>query len=244
MPKRPCAIALTRDNSTIIYADKFGDVFSLPLLEDSYPLKKPSDTPRSSEPSPAPRRFVPSANESTVHTLRNQRALQNQLKSNNPVSEKTGPDFTHELLLGHVSMLTDLALIERDRTSLHDSGSVRYIITSDRDEHIRVTRGPPQSHIIHGYCLGHTEFVSKMCVPRSRPDLLVSGGGDDFLLLWDWKSGASLHSFDLKQSIADAWRDQPRAERVPGRIAVSGIWDLSGNVSMDDESNFLVACEG
>lgn len=62
-----------------------------------------------------------------------------------------------------------------------------YIITADRDEHIRVSRGIPQAHVIEGYCLGHEEFVSRLCVaPGGREDILISGGGDDYLLVWDW----------------------------------------------------------
>ena len=236
-PKRPCAIALTQDNATIVYADKFGDVYSMPLIEESKPSKHTIAIPQPAEPVEAAKKFVPEADETTVHTLRNQRALQNQLKSTNAVSEKTEPDFTLELLLGHVSMLTDLALIERD------SGGIRYIITSDRDEHIRITRGPPQSHFIHGYCLGHTEFVNKLCIPRSSPDLLLSGGGDDFLCLWDWKSGKHLHSLDLKQRIADHWRDRGETMSCPEKIAVTGIWEVAGDIDSEGGS-FLVACEG
>ena len=32
MPKRPCAVALTPDESTLLCADKFGDIYSLPLM--------------------------------------------------------------------------------------------------------------------------------------------------------------------------------------------------------------------
>ena len=89
---------------------------------------------------------------------------------------KETPRFKHELLLGHVSMLTDIASAT--------VGSRSYIVTADRDEHIRVSRGIPQAHIIEGFCQGHEEFVSRLCFTKSRH--LVSGGGDAYLYVWDW----------------------------------------------------------
>jgi WD40 repeat protein len=75
----------------------------------------------------------------------------------------------------------------------------KYIITADRDEHIRISRGIPQAHIIEGFCLGHTDFITRLCVPENRPHLLVSGGGDDEIVLWDWRNGQIVSKGDLKK---------------------------------------------
>ena len=119
MPKRPCSIALTPDNLTILSADKFGDVYALPLIPSSESIATvtptisapatPAPLSRSSTPSIA-LPFKPQANELTVHTRRNLKALENQkisLQLNAP-SQPTDalPAFTSTLLLGHVSMLT------------------------------------------------------------------------------------------------------------------------------------------
>lgn len=53
-----------------------------------------------------------------------------------------------ELVLGHASLLTDFAL----------SIDEKYIITADRDEHIRVS-WYPQGYNIEMYCLGHEKYV-------------------------------------------------------------------------------------
>lgn len=53
------------------------------------------------------------------------------------------------LLLGHVSLLTTFLL----------SPDEKYIITADRDEHIRVS-WYPQAYTIEQFCLGHEKCVS------------------------------------------------------------------------------------
>lgn len=188
MPKRPSAITIAPD-SQIICADKFGDVYSLPLVPT--PLS-PSSAARLSTPKPgASKPAAPAASTLTVHSKRNLEALANQKKHLELAMQRggedakaEGPDFELTLLLGHVSMLTSLALAE--------SEGRRYILTSDRDEHIRVSRYIPQAHVIEGFCLGHKEFVSEIAIPAARGDVLVSGGGDEELFVWDWKAGKML----------------------------------------------------
>jgi tRNA (guanine-N(7)-)-methyltransferase subunit TRM82 len=205
MPKRPCAIAITPNDSTILCADKFGDVYSLPLHPPPQPISEDTKAGSSGSQTPStPKRFVPSANNLTVHTARNLRALENQLRATNKPSEKTGPNFEHQLLLGHVSMLTDIAYVELDASASPNGKPCSYILTADRDEHIRVSRGPPQAHIIEAFCLGHKEFVSKLCIPRWLPMTLISGGGDGLLYVWSWAKGSALQKFDMK-SLADEY---------------------------------------
>lgn len=197
MPKRPSSITLTLDNKTILSADKFGDVISLPLIpEDAPSNQSPQSLPSTPATPSTPQPFKPQANPLTVHTQRNLRALANQARlKDKPLpaggAERRPPtDFEHTLLLGHVSMLTAVTTTVR--------AGRPYIVTGDRDEHIRVSRGSPQqAHVIETFCLGHGDFVSRLCVPPGRPELLVSGGGDDALFVWDWFAGALLSKADL-----------------------------------------------
>lgn len=205
MPKRPCAIILTPDDSTILCADKFGDVYSLPLMGQAYKSESvygidANDTSGTSNYKQKQKPFAPSATSLTVHTKRNRDALRQQQKTKNLKVEKASLNFDHKLLLGHVSLLTDVKCITlASPLQKHRN----YILTSDRDEHIRLSRGIPQSHIIEGYCLGHTEFITKLCVPSAYPHLLISGGGDDYLILWDWPARRILQQLDLKSLVAD-----------------------------------------
>ena len=201
MPKRPCSIVMTSDDSTILCADKFGDVYALPLIQS--PLENTSTESASQEIDPKwtkslPKNFAPSATTLTVHTKGNREALRQQQKLKAKKSEKKLQHARHKLLLGHVSLLTDIVCA---KSSLSASGSREYILTCDRDEHIRVSRGVPQAHIVENYCLGHTEFISKLCIVPKHEHLLISGGGDDYLLLWDWLSGAIKQRMELKSHV-------------------------------------------
>ena len=261
MPKKPCALILTTDESTILCADKFGDVYSLPLLGHPFPgdgevpdALRDSTEQNSKQPMKA---FVPAATSLTVHTRRNQQALKNQQKVETKAVQKRILDFEHQLLLGHVSLLTDLIYVEfgsKDHPTAHPRS---YILTSDRDEHIRVSRGLTQAHIIEGYCLGHTEFVSRLCVLSWNKSLLVSGGGDGILILWDWLNGTIKQISDLRHDVETS--EVPHRTGLNGsgvaetdakgnnaNIAVSGIWALpykdEGNVMTEKE--IVVTCEG
>lgn len=231
MPKRPSAITITPDDQSIIIADKFGDVYRMPLLipANSTAQAARKDTSMS-------KGFRPSASYSTVHSARNRRALESQLETASKAQtsrKKEPPPFEHELLLGHVSMLTDLKYITvRDDTMSEGANnrniSRSYIITADRDEHIRISRGPPQSYVIEGFCLGHTEFISKLCILNTN--MLVSGGGDDHLMIWNWRKGELVKIIPLGQSV-EAVKTEIVGETLRNEkgsngdnIAVSGIW--------------------
>jgi len=223
MPKRPCSITLTPDNTTILSADKFGDVYALPLIQTEEDKSIESPTKEESV-EPAEEQYTPAASILTVHSGRNRKVLEEQIKHSKKGLKKIKEPlkFKHDLLLGHVSMLTDI---------VHTTNNSRsYIITADRDEHIRVSRGLPQAHIIEGFCQGHEEFISRLCVTQSG--LLVSGGGDPNLFIWDWVNCRLLHKVCIRDYVLDYYQSQPQltsmlpAEEDDFKIAVSGIWSV------------------
>ncbi|KAI0432988.1 hypothetical protein F5Y09DRAFT_114846 [Xylaria sp. FL1042] len=227
MPKRPCSLALTADGQTILSADKFGDVYALPLVpqepEEEASALPTTPVPVSSEP-------LRGANVFTVHSQRNRRALEDQQRQREANANakrdvpKDGPKFAHEVLLGHVSLLTCVL-------TAHDARNRPYIVTADRDEHIRVSRGMPQSHVIETYCLGHTSFVAALCNPR--PAILVSAGGDDALFAWDWLAGKRLGTVDLLAHVREVL---PHATK----IAVTKLISYDAG---DDECYIVAICE-
>ena len=94
------------------------------------------------------------------------------------------------LVLGHVSVVTDIIL----------SPDSRFIITADRDEHIRISNYP-LGFVIHTFCLGSTSFVTSLHILPSNPDVLVSGGGEDVLRVWLWKDGKQLRTIDIGEVV-------------------------------------------
>ena len=258
MPKKPCAVALTPDDSTILCADKFGDVYSLPLAGQACKPETVNNadadgTSGISNHKQKERPFAPSATSLTVHTKRNRDALRQQQKIKTPKEAKKALSFEHKFLLGHVSLLTDVKCVIMASASQKPRN---YIITSDRDEHIRVSRGGPQSHIVDGYCLGHTEFITKLCVPPVYTHLLISGGGDDYLILWDWHTGEKLQQLDLKSLVTNVMdthfqagssiKDTESQVDSALRICVSNIQALETQTEPDDHPRIevIVTCEG
>lgn len=223
MAKKPCALALAADDQIILCADKFGDVYSLPLVPGEY--VKPRVQVKKTKPVATPL---------TVHSKRNLRSLEQQHlqaeraeKAQEEAEEKTALNFEHQLILGHVSMLTDIVAL----TLPGPEGGVSrsYILTADRDEHIRVSRGIPQAHVIEQHCLGHTSLISKLYVPLWAPHVLVSGGGDGHLFVWNWSEGRIHQTVPLDGVSEDA--------------VVSGIWGFVFDNGSESARVILVGIE-
>ncbi|XP_005375865.1 PREDICTED: tRNA (guanine-N(7)-)-methyltransferase non-catalytic subunit WDR4 isoform X2 [Chinchilla lanigera] len=103
-------------------------------------------------------------------------------------------------------MLLDVAVSPDDR----------FVLTADRDEKIRVSWAAAP-HCIEAFCLGHTEFVSRILVVPGHPELLLSSSGDCTLRLWEYRSGRQLHCCDL------ASLQEPAEPQDHKRFAVSRI---------------------
>jgi tRNA (guanine-N(7)-)-methyltransferase subunit TRM82 len=99
-----------------------------------------------------------------------------------------------DYLLGHVSVLTSHILPEPEQDGR------RYLITADRDEHIRITRYP-DTFVIERYMFGTEGFISSMHIPEGHPELLISGGGEGVLRIWNWKLGKQVGSIDIQGDV-------------------------------------------
>ncbi|XP_011193649.1 tRNA (guanine-N(7)-)-methyltransferase non-catalytic subunit wuho [Zeugodacus cucurbitae] len=109
------------------------------------------------------------------------------------VTDKSGDCYKYDcvnfeeepqLLLGHLSIVYDVLWTPNSK----------YIITCDRDDKIRITNYPA-THDIHGYCLGHKEFVSGLAFLSD--DTIVSVSGDKTLRIWNFISGREISKFEL-----------------------------------------------
>lgn len=74
----------------------------------------------------------------------------------------------------------------------------RSIITSDRDEKIKISQYP-DCHEIEAFCLGHTEFVSSIDILPHDERILLSISGDGKIKFWNYKIGALLKDIDLER---------------------------------------------
>jgi len=94
------------------------------------------------------------------------------------------------ILLGHVSLLTDLNI----------SFDGRFLATCDRDEKIRISHFP-NAYNIRTFLLGHTSFVTSVLFLPNSSDLILSTGGDSTVRLWNISSGKQLDSLQLDDGI-------------------------------------------
>lgn len=172
-PKRPCAVSTSINDADLIVADKFGDVYSIPINDERIIDEKA---------------LVP--------------------------------------ILGHVSMLSDVFVAEHDNK--------QYVLTGDRDEHIKITHFP-KSYVVKQWLFGHREFVSCLHLSDFNKDILVSGGGDDYLMLWDWFNAKKLAKVELRELIQPFLKEDHypperfRNEDSPKEISITKVQTLTHN---------------
>ncbi|GAC94182.1 hypothetical protein PHSY_001753 [Pseudozyma hubeiensis SY62] len=95
-------------------------------------------------------------------------------------------DASMQILLGHVSMVTSLAFIPASKPRAPPA----FIITGDRDEHIRISRWGPQrmAYVIDRYLQGSEAFVGALAVVSDEEAggklSLISSEGGRALRVW------------------------------------------------------------
>lgn len=116
------------------------------------------------------------------------------------VADKSGDVIIYDItsensgtkILGHLSLLLDVL-------QTNDS---RYIISSDRDEKIRVSCYP-NTYNIQTYCLGHKEFVNHIELLPHNDKYLTSTSGDGTVKIWDYIDGKLHHTIDTSVEVSD-----------------------------------------
>ncbi|XP_047528663.1 tRNA (guanine-N(7)-)-methyltransferase non-catalytic subunit wuho [Vanessa atalanta] len=109
------------------------------------------------------------------------------------VADKTGDVLLFEIhkedkgtkILGHLSLLLNIL----------QTNDGKYIITSDRDEKIRVSCFP-NAYNIQTFCLGHKEFVMHIELLPHATEYLTSASGDGNIKIWDYTNGKLHHTID------------------------------------------------
>lgn len=115
----------------------------------------------------------------------------------------------NHIIAGAVSTLTDLVIFKR------------LLFVADRDEKIRAFH--LDSHELKGFLLAHRQYVSALA---HNECFLVSGGGDDYVCVWEIKDdfdGTYCHPFRV----------------IPVRASVMGIVHIGGDqfVVVSDHSD-------
>ena len=140
---------------------------------------------------------------------------------------EAGASDVSRLLLGHTaSMLTGLRIVP------NSTDNTTRILTSDRDEKVRVSSFP-NTFVVEGYLLGHTEYVSSLDVSKNDAcPFCVTCGGDGTIRLWDYTTCEELDVVKADRSSSDDGEEGKESVEVPlgvtmnpGGSIVAVIWN-------------------
>jgi WD40 repeat protein len=139
-------------------------------------------------------------------------------------------------LLGHTASII---------TALGMSPLGDFIVTSDRDEKVRVSRFP-QTECIHQYCLGHKSVVTSIAFLESkRPDgRLLSCGWDGCLKLWNSSMGALLDEVQLQSGVAAEQPSTAAAATSNAQLAAADAEEGPDDEDVDLEKHYDASLAG
>ena len=133
------------------------------------------------------------------------------------------------LLLGHTaSMLTGLNVVSSDEQQ-------QFILTADRDEKVRVSNFSA-THIIHGYLLGHSSFISCMDAISNERSLCLTGSGDGTSRLWDYKTCKEVGMLPvvIKKAAEEQEDDVMEEEGIEGKSAQEESDEIENDVNEEE----------
>ncbi|KAL7543764.1 hypothetical protein ACHAWF_007453 [Thalassiosira exigua] len=155
-------------------------------------------------------------------------------------SEKGNEVVRRRLLLGHTaSVLTGLNVISAI-SGQKDGRRKQLILTADRDEKVRVSRFP-ETHVIRGYLLGHSAFVSTMdaAVATGQEDertLCVTGSGDGTVRLWNCETCKEVGMVPLVIKKSADYEEREGEEEEDEENEKAGVAeDVEGNEDEEEE---------
>ncbi|KRY54188.1 tRNA (guanine-N(7)-)-methyltransferase non-catalytic subunit wuho [Trichinella britovi] len=102
------------------------------------------------------------------------------------------PSSKPSVLLGHISMILDLIF----------SSDLRYIVSCDRDNRIRVSNFP-NTYNIETFCVGHKDFVRSLGWMKVDDHLsfLMSASGDGTIGIWQLPIGKLIYLYNYRESL-------------------------------------------
>lgn len=232
LSKRPAAVRCSRNGLSLIWGDKFGELFDLSIPElRRLTVRVVGSTVRhlhaNKKDSLAANMYRDVLSQFAPEELqkidgeksKDDKVMDDQLKKEDKVSGCMNDEDDDDLLTpfaGHLSQITALE-ISADR---------KFLLSGDRDEKLRVG-SMDNLFITTGYGLGHTEFITALSCPSTIPTISASASGDRSLRLWDISGGVAVDQdgcIELSSVILS---------QVPSCVEFS---DLS--------TSFLVVCEG
>lgn len=150
------------------------------------------------------------------------------------INIKLGSVESSVVILGHVSIITDMCLAEGR------------LITADRDEKIRIT-SMTKPYPIEAFLLGHTEYIAAICTVKtgSTSVNIVSVAGDGTVKVWK-KSGEADCSSQEKNLLDTLVLDgnlvgrSVRAERIIGNATTKGEGEEAEQVEVEEFDQIIV----
>ncbi|KRZ68062.1 tRNA (guanine-N(7)-)-methyltransferase non-catalytic subunit wuho [Trichinella papuae] len=106
------------------------------------------------------------------------------------------PSIKPSVLLGHISMILDLVC------NAIFSPDLRYIVSCDRDNRIRVSNFP-NTYNIETFCVGHKDFVRSLGWMKvdKHSSFLMSASGDGTVGIWQLPIGKLIYLYNYRESL-------------------------------------------